>query len=490
MEKNLLSPGKSLFLVILLFILSLFGVTEYPGTIQNYFLFDISWLLLLFVTFTYTNVYGLFCANIMLFLGFWVKFMFNLVLGYDFIEPVGYWPQVAEKNLALYWDKVLFISSIAVLGLLLANIIVFFYKKTCDSDNLRSPYVPEWYSKHSDLAWITVFIVSLIASIINYWGHINFTGLRPRIILPLHGNAIITWIIVFVSPLCMATFIGWDKNLKKGCQRIYYLITLAVIVSISTLSRYVYIFWSAPFFLLLMKDLSFKKLIQIKKKHSKLIFLSILFFLLSLILVSLFRGHYYNIEKNSVKSITVKENYSSNLQQIYYQLREINQLFLVRWVGIEGVMATAAYPYSGMTFFKTGMFEKPSPYETGIYTKKVLEKNFSSNAKHMFSSIPGLIGILNYSSSIGVIFGGVLLIGLLLGLIELISRRLINNDLLLSQQGIFIAYWCVSGLNIPYLGVIHLLECFMVILLLYYLDFTYKRLKNLRRFNVISFLKI
>lgn len=39
---------------------------------------------------------------------------------------------------------------------------------------------------------------------------------------------------------------------------------------------------------------------------------------------------------------------------------------------------------------------------------------------------------------------------------------MMRNKFLLSQQGLILGYWCVAGLNIPYLGFINLLECLFV----------------------------
>lgn len=47
---------------------------------------------------------------------------------------------------------------------------------------------------------------------------------------------------------------------------------------------------------------------------------------------------------------------------------------------------------------------------------------------------------------------------------------MLGNKFLLSQLGLILGYWCVSGLNIPYLGFINLLECLCVLFLLKLMD--------------------
>lgn len=470
MPIKILQYKQGICLVLILFFLSLSGFDAYKGSFISYLFFDISWLMVLFSALCFSQTYIIFYIQIMLFLGFWLKLMAHLVLGVFFVEPTGYWKQgmVASSS----WDQVLTVSGLAACGILFANYL-FYYVTKNRADKINTPNVPLWYTKHNKFAWNSLIIVALAVNAFNVMYQMCITGLQPQTILPYHLNALIIGVMVIAIPLCMSTFLGWDNNLKQK-QRFYWVCILAFITSISIASRAIYLFWTVPYILVVIShpQFSFKNISLWKNK--KLVLTSLLLVLLTLTTVSLLRVHYYtatNLYQTEAIQDTQDEQErlqeQINAQSHFRAFDQIQKLFVGRWVGIEGVMATTAYKHAGWPFFINSMREKPYVGDIGVYTRVVLKPNkYHDTDKTMFSSLPGLVGILNYSNSAWVIFFGMTGCCLLLCYVELLSNLALRSKFLLSQQGLILGYWCVSGLNIPYLGMINLLECLCVTLFL------------------------
>ncbi|KTD57757.1 hypothetical protein Lsan_2502 [Legionella santicrucis] len=470
MTVKILNFKYGLALVLFLFLLSMLGLNSYQGSSLYYFTFDIIWLAVLFSAFCCSQMYVICYIQIMLFLGFWVKLMAHLILGVFFVEPTGYWTAAFANPEA--WDQVLLTSSLAAFGVLLANLLSFLgMKKSLQRKDEFN--IPQWYLKHSNFLWYFLVLLGIAMNIINSIYHISVTGLRPQLVLPFHLNALMIWSMVIVVPLCMATFLGWERDPEQKKKRFYWVCFMAFITTLSVLSRAIYIFWTLPYLLILFSSSGFSLRRLSLWENRRVIFTYLTFAVLSLILVSIIRAQYYTADTENSKEIA--EITTSQLEERVTEKRFSNQLkklFVGRWVGLEAVMATTAYPQSSWTFFKNSVLEKPSVGDVGCYTRYVLKLNKYVNAtpKTMFSSLPGLVGILNYAHSSLLVFLGMFGVCFLLCSIERISFFMLENKLVLSQLGLILGYWCVSGLNIPYLGFINLLECLFVLLLLKLID--------------------
>ncbi|KTD11587.1 hypothetical protein Lgra_1045 [Legionella gratiana] len=448
-----------IMLILVLFIISLAGIEAYQGSLFYYAIFDLSWLAILFTALCCSQTYVIFYIQIMLFLGFWAKLMACLILKVPFIEPTGYW---SSNFSSASWDQVLWVSSLAACAILAVNTLFFFCTKNKTKKANKSS-APLWYTKHHNLAWSLILFLGFLTNAINIFFHISITGLRPQLVLPFHLNAVIVWIMALAIPLLMAAFLGWDQSLGQKKNRFYSVCLLAFITSLSSLSRSVYLFWTLPYIIIVLSNLNFSLTKALVWHHRKLIFSFIGYALLSLILVSMGRSYYF-----------AQYHSPSFIGQTSKQLSQLKKLFIGRWVGVEGVMATTAFPQSGWNFFKKGIMEKPSVGDIGIYTREVLKpNNYKNTKKTMFSSLPGLVSILNYTNSPSVVFWGMASICFLLCCFELIIYLALNNKFLLAQLGLILGYWCVSGLNIPYLGVVNLIECLFIPVLLCLINLCY-----------------
>lgn len=455
---------QGLLFIFVLFLFSLFGLKAYPGSSASYLAFDLSWLMLALSTLCLLQSYVLFYLQAMLFMGFWAKAMGFFVLNVNLVEYLGYWPLRGDSS--AYWDRTFLVATVAACAILAVNLLHLLLRKNRD---ISSP-VPQWYAKHHRLVWRALIFLGFLVNLINLFGQIYITGIRPQLILPFHLNIIVIWAMVIMIPLSMSTFLGWDRRLELKKQRFFWMCFFAFVTSLFALSRAIYLFWTLPFLFVVLGSPSFSFKNIFIKKNRRLILTFLIMALISIVSVTLVRTYIFNIQAQYQKE-----------RKDGSQWTDLKKLIVGRWVGLEATMATSAYPEAGWSLFKKGLLEKPGVGYTGLYNHQVLKpERFHNTANTMFSSLPGLVGILNYSASLLTVFFGTFFVCLLLWGAELLATFTLESRFYLSQQGFILGYWCVSGLNIPYLGMVNYFECLFALFCLYFINFTYHRMTVLR----------
>jgi hypothetical protein len=514
--KNLFSAKRSAIIAGFFLILSCIGSAHYPGNILYFCFFNAVWLMLLYFVLSRPVHYVYFFSVCMLFLGFFLKGNFHFIFQTNFIEPVGAW---SLGQSPLLWDRVLLASSLAPLAILLAGFATQWMQGSL-LKSASSPFspsarieknngVPLWYREHRSLAWGIVAAISISTNVLNVLGVLRVTALPEKWILPFHLNVLIIWLMMVVVCSFLASFVGWDQTWQKDKNsKMYYLIILlALITSITTLSRSVFLFATLPYFLVFMRNYSAKESVKLLFNNKVLVGSYLLAFFLSLILVSGLRLYLYvpqsafvsqpqhlvaaphesKIPQPTHKSLSIApvaeqpKSFANMLttyrnmplhQALIDQMRQLQPLLVERWIGMEGVMATTAYPSGGWDLFIQGIRQKPIADDVGIYSTKVL--NLTQTMECLkFASLPGLIGFLDYSHSMSVVFFGAFIAFFVLNLIELIALLYVKNQYFVAQFGLLVAYFCVSGFNIPYLSFVQLVENVMVIFLFLIMEKSY-----------------
>lgn len=486
MQSKLIPMKYSIILIMGLFFFSLFGVASYKGSDFYFFVFDVIWLTVLISSLSLSQTYVFFYLKIMLFLGVWLKLMFYLVLRVEFVEPTGFWNDV--HNLGLYWDSALMVASYAALGILAADILFYLYRRFGYSNNGVMPLknqtaVPQWYLKNPKKIWTLLLFISLVISCINFKTHFYMIGLSPAVIFPFHINFLLSWIWIFFLPLFIAYLMGLDA-LAQNYKNWHYAIIIACLISIATLSRSILIMWIIPCFFILFKESYYSLVTQYKK----LVITYVVLAIISLGAVSMLRSYYFYSSNSSHKTaatekksnrsernkkssksekksegLTLKKLIVHNKSNLKFQLQQLKSLPISRWIGIEGILATTAYPHTGWDLFKKAVFQKPTQ-KVSLYSK-VSQSYLDLKKGTKFSSLPGLIGLLNYSDSYLIVCLGTFIICLLMCFIQFFYYRLGLNIYFLSQQGFLLAFF-LTELNIPYLGIINFSEFILASLVL------------------------
>ena len=282
---------KKPYLIIFSLIWSLlFSVSlmKYQGSAFAFTLFSFSFLILLFLGFYKNKSYAFMYLAVFLWLGFWTKLVAHLLLDYEYIEPIGVFSGSTGE-----WDQVLWVSTIACLGVIIGRFLYAILNFKVADDNQNNNVYPEWYPTIRIKVWALFIVIVILATVSNTVLGINQIGLSPRTILPWPLNALISWIVSIGGVMGLATLIWWDISLKKGVYPALFAITIeAFISSISLFSRGVFIFHSIPQFIALYKN---KLLDNFSKKRLAIVGCFILiFFVLSLAIVSVLRANFYS----------------------------------------------------------------------------------------------------------------------------------------------------------------------------------------------------
>ena len=282
---------KKPYLIIFSLIWSLlFSVSlmKYQGSAFAFTLFSFSFLILLFLGFYKNKSYAFMYLAVFLWLGFWTKLVAHLLLDYEYIEPIGVFSGSTGE-----WDQVLWVSTIACLGVIIGRFLYAILNFKVADDNQNNNVYPEWYPTIRIKVWALFIVIVILATVSNTVLGINQIGLSPRTILPWPLNALISWIVSIGGVMGLTTLIWWDISLKKGVYPALFAITIeAFISSISLFSRGVFIFHSIPQFIALYKN---KLLDNFSKKRLAIVGCFILiFFVLSLAIVSVLRANFYS----------------------------------------------------------------------------------------------------------------------------------------------------------------------------------------------------
>ena len=261
---------------------------KYQGSAFAFTLFSSSFLILLFLGFYKNRSYAFMYLAVFLWLGFWVKLVAHLLLDYEYIEPIGVFSGSTGE-----WDQVLWVSTIACLGVIIGRFLYAILNFKVADDNQNNNVYPEWYPTIRIKVWALFIVIVILAAVSNAVLGINQIGLSPRTILPWPLNALISWIVSIGGVMGLATLIWWDISLKKGVYPALFAITIeAFISSISLFSRGVFIFHSIPQFIALYKN---KLLDNFSKKRLAIVGCCVLiFFVLSLAIVSVLRANFYS----------------------------------------------------------------------------------------------------------------------------------------------------------------------------------------------------
>ena len=282
---------KKPYLIIFSLIWSLlFSVSlmKYQGSAFAFTLFSFSFLILLFLGFYKNKSYAFMYLAVFLWLGFWTKLVAHLLLDYEYIEPIGVFSGSTGE-----WDQVLWVSTIACLGVIIGRFLYAILNFKVADDNQNNNVYPEWYPTIRIKVWALFIVIVILATVSNTVLGINQIGLSPRTILPWPLNALISWIVSIGGVMGLATLIWWDVSLKKGVySSLFAIIIEAFISSISLFSRGVFIFHSIPQFIALYKN---KLLDNFSKKRLAIVGCCVLiFFVLSLAIVSVLRANFYS----------------------------------------------------------------------------------------------------------------------------------------------------------------------------------------------------
>jgi len=151
-----------------------------------------------------------------------------------------------------------------------------------------------------------------------------------------------------------------------------------------------------------------------------------------------------------VNSLRQHELYAERASEVRFSVERLtedsHQLFLDRWVGIDGAAAVSSYPQLGWDLFREAWEEKFLDRGATMYDMKIA-KTISNeryqwlleNDKH-FITLPGIIAFFFYPGSFVFLFLSMAVVGTIGAGIEIAVYKLSGNLILCSLLAFVVAY--------------------------------------------------
>jgi hypothetical protein len=448
-ESALFKPHLFLILGILGWLpLAVCGLFTYAGSWLIYTLFSAVFFCLLVSGIYYRFSFAYAFLAVFLWLGFWLKFVAHLLIGYAYLEPIGYFKSTSDN-----WDAVLIVSTVGALGVMLARLFFsrFFGRQVLlqSANNLKQPC---WYPSLRPWLWVGVVVFAIFIFLVNSVLGVYQLGPMP-LALPWPLTGLMGWVMGFGLPLLIFTMVRWDHLANKG-WKISYAVVLGegLISSLSSFSRATYLFHTLTYLLVLYTKRIAGKQVRKRVKVS-ILAIWLLLFATSLSGVMMLR---YNDSANI--SVTISNKYKSNGEvgdevlkvslgiSVAEIAKAISRLAVDRWIGMEGVMAVSAYAPKGVELFQEAVKERRERGKFDLYTKEISKVNVAAidATKVQYATLPGAMAIFYLTGSLlWVLLGMFVLISLMLAS-ERVVFFLTNNPYLCAFWGMSIAQTVAS----------------------------------------------
>ena len=412
------------------------GLLLYTGSSLIYILFSAVFLCLLVdglfrrISLAYTFLI------IFLWLGFWLKLVVHLCLDYQYLEPIGYFNNTPEE-----WDSVLTVSTVGAAAVMTTKILLSKYEsKHAWGEMAADFHAPSWYSVLRPWLWSFALIFIIFIAIINSLYGIAQLGPVP-LLLPWPLTGLMAWLLSFGIVAMVLSLVSWDHAIGRGWgMGLFGVIFEGFISSVSSMSRATYIFHTLPYMIVLyVKRLSLER----TRLRTKVAIFSvwILIFIFSLSFVTLSRHSDILTSKGSSdKTIAVNEVNVNTIVSVSGSIfNRVSHLVVDRWIGIEGVMATVAYPTKNIELFKYALQERRIREKSDIFTSEISQSGFTdSDAKeYQYASIPGAIAFFYYTGSLWWVFVGMVVLSFLM----MVSERVVY---VLTKNMYLCAFWSMN----------------------------------------------
>ena len=455
---------------------SALGLACYEGSAAVWITFCCCQMAMLFLMAPRPRVYAYTFFSGLLFLGFWPKALVYRVFGNEFLEPVGNF-----GGSAIEWDAALILASCATSGVVAARLIHLYlarkYQRHMTDRHFTIADPPRWFPRWRMILWLLTMTTIVVLNVVNYVYAFYQVGVRPVVILPLHLNVILAWLINIGFALWIAMLVWWDFSRSRGSSvgALLAPVLEAFLSSISTFSRSFFILHAGPYILTLHQHRDVFKAQWGRRVVARFGFTFGICFLLSISAVFTLRAIYFHSAdyQTFVSAYFPRETASPGPLQASlpaYVLRVIEHqglsLLWGRWIGLEAVLAASSIPDRGADLFLALLTDKAARGPESLFQRHAKSRYVSPNpTKYTFLSNAGVVAILGFSGSYLMVMTGMLLITGILIATEWLAEIAVANPFLTSVTGLALSN-VVSQMTFPYLSLVFLLQLWVAIALL------------------------
>lgn len=460
---------------------------RYAGSAFVFAFFNVCFILLAGLIFPKPRVYVYIFLAGLLFLGFWLKVVVQTVWSPGFVEPTGDFSGTPHE-----WDAALLAASWGALGAAAPRFVhlILMSRRTSHEAQNSELAAPFWFRHSRRLIWALSFGSVLILNVANLNLAFYQVGVNPKLILPLHLNVLVPWLINIGFALWIATLVHWDFELKKQSLSKSLLVPMveAFLSSVSVMSRLLFLLHAGPYWIVLMEHwrnwkgrLSRRTIAVVAACFAALLALSVLTVFWLRVL------DYHAVELNTLlqesaaktvpppaavakdvpPAASVAKNASRQHTLLAYQrdvlVRQLPDLFVHRWVGLEGVLVVGSLSDRGQDLFVAAVTDDPKRGAESLFQRHAKTPFLASDSKtYTFLSNSGIIALLFYSGSFLIVVAGMAIIMAILITTERLAELATANPFLLAVAGAASAN-VVCQMTFPYLALIFLLQLWVAI---------------------------
>lgn len=441
-------------------ILAVCALIRYLGHGYVYVLFTIIANLLLYFGFRKNASFFDTFIGIFFWLGFWLKLSMRVAFSNGvFSQAVGNFDYSGAA-----FDKALLVSSCGLFGLLLASFIreklSFNYPQKIEGISQQGLF--GFYQNHRRVVLIGFVVLFVIVAVTNVHLGIYQRGCITRTKLPFGLNGIFTWLLLFGLASFSALILRFEFEINKKTSFLVMFLSLleSFFSSVSLLSRGMLLNSGA----LLYGVFSSLKFNSIKS--------NVRFFVVTLLIfTTLFASSVVVV--NYLRLSSYSFGTEDTAKQVKGVKGMIMQLFIDRWVGMEGVMAISSYPSLGWDLWETALKETYNENETSFYDNTFIESPYvnTDKAKYHFLSLPGMIAFFFYPGSFLFLFVSMFMLGGFAAAIEAFVFKLGGKNLILcSLIAQVVAYRYMSFGYVPNQSYLLFGTIFINLFIIYFAD--------------------
>lgn len=431
----------------------------HPGSAGPVAWYSLSFLALVALIFPRPRSYAYTFFAGLLFLGFWPKFVAQAVWGIALVEPIGDFSGTEEQ-----WSDALEAAAWGAFGAVLARVAQLWLARRhgVQAAATDAGVVPSWFARHRQLTWVSTLALVVTLNALNARFAFFTVGMNPRLVLPLHLTVVPVWLVNIGLALWIATLVRWQLILDRRSLPAGLLgaCAEAFLASVSSASRLTFVLRAGAYFVALAED--WKTYRDAIGRRTAVIFAAGFLILLSLSIAAVFWIRvqvYYGYDTDASQD----EPFTSHL--VRTMKKQIPNLILHRWVGLEGVLAVSAVPQRGSGLLYAAVADDPRHGAQSLYQRHAKPAHLAETGKFTFLANAGVVAILWFSGSFAVVLAGMALVAAIMMLTEEFARRLTANPFLLAVAGAALANVVVQT-TFPYLTAVFLAQLCVAIVFL------------------------
>jgi hypothetical protein len=455
------------------------AVASYPGSALAFWTFHAACVLFISLASRRPYRYGVLALAAFFALGFWVKLVVHLTTGARFVEPIGGFDGSAAK-----WDAALCLIAAALAGGSVARALDIWWWRRKGIPPPEIVRLPALFVRHRRTVWTVTVMVTAGIIVWNLFGAFAMIGVNLRTYLPLRLHIIIAFWLLFGCSAWFALLLTWERALRGTLDPSWLLIVVAEALpaSITILSRSVYLFRIFPYLLLQVTRPDVIRRPSMPRAAAGAAVLTAGLMLsvgasvytrawvyppaiMPPLVTTVASGgvpgkadpHADGQPKEPKRQdgrasrpgkpasastdprvlydpsrLTDEERRERSLRS---QRRQIPQLLVGRWVGLEGVLATTSDAGRGERLFREMLIQHPARGVDSAY-QRVSRATYTKQDGFTFLTLAGVVGILASSGSPLVMGLGLLFVIAALTMLDELALRMTGSPLVAASVGV------------------------------------------------------